>query len=280
MYNCLIFEGGGVLGISYIGAIRAIDEFKILENIKKFAGSSAGAQAATLLALGYTINEFYDIFSNIPLHKFKDGSCGCFRNIYHLFNKYGYYRGNFIYNYFDYLIEKKLKKNATFLDLFNYNKNHLSITGTCLEKQALEIFDYKNTPNMPIAQAIRISCSVPFIYKPVFYNNKTYVDGGCIRNLPKNIFDFDNELDECLVFNLISDFDRKIIKINNIKDYTMSLVKTIYLSANTVDVLHDKITTVNIEIKNIDSFNFYLDESEKINLINLGYNATLNKLKI
>ena len=36
MYDCLIFEGGGVKGVSYVGAIECLSELDILKNIKKF----------------------------------------------------------------------------------------------------------------------------------------------------------------------------------------------------------------------------------------------------
>lgn len=277
MYNSLIFEGGGTLGIAYLGAIRYLSEINILFNIKKFGGTSAGSQIATLLALDYSIDEIDNIFSKIPLEKLKDGSFGFVRNIRRLLFDYGYFKGKFMKNYFEKIIENKLgKKDATFLDLYNYNQNFLRITGTCLEKKCLEIFDYKNTPNMPISIALNISCSVPYFFKPVKYNNKTYVDGGCLCNLPKNIFDDDNIIDNCIVFKLVNNNNEKLVKINNIKDYSLSLINAIYIAANKVKVYNDKITLIKIDTGDIDGLNFNLENNDKIFLKNRGYLNTMN----
>ena len=54
----LVFEGGGVRGIAFTGAIQCLEEKGILKNVKRFAGSSAGALAATMLALNYNASEF------------------------------------------------------------------------------------------------------------------------------------------------------------------------------------------------------------------------------
>ena len=101
MYNCLIFEGGGILGISYVGAIKYLNENNLLFNVNKFGGSSAGSQFAALLSLEYTIDEIEDLLLNQKMEEFKDGSFGFIRNILRLITNYGYYKGEYLYNYFD-----------------------------------------------------------------------------------------------------------------------------------------------------------------------------------
>ena len=76
-------------------------------------------------------------------------------------------------------------------------------TGTNLSKQRLEIFSHQHTPQMPLAQAVRISGGIPFYFKPVALDNQLqkikksdtvsfvnyYVDGGMLSNYPISIFD-------------------------------------------------------------------------------------------
>ncbi|KAI8512053.1 hypothetical protein Bbelb_111530 [Branchiostoma belcheri] len=50
-FENLVLKGGGAKGIAYIGAAKVLDEAGILPNIKRFAGTSAGAITATLLAI-------------------------------------------------------------------------------------------------------------------------------------------------------------------------------------------------------------------------------------
>jgi predicted acylesterase/phospholipase RssA len=52
-----IFEGGGVRGLAHIGALKATEEWKV--NFIGVAGTSAGAIAAALVAVGYRADELY-----------------------------------------------------------------------------------------------------------------------------------------------------------------------------------------------------------------------------
>ena len=61
------FDGGGILGISYIGAYSALSDYGYY--IDKACGISVGAIIASLIVSGYTANELtsllasYDDFS-------------------------------------------------------------------------------------------------------------------------------------------------------------------------------------------------------------------------
>jgi len=52
-YQNLVFEGGGVKGIAYGGALQELEERDGLASVQRLAGTSAGAITATLLAIGY-----------------------------------------------------------------------------------------------------------------------------------------------------------------------------------------------------------------------------------
>jgi len=39
----LVFEGGGVKGIAYAGAVQSLKNHSLLEKVKRVAGTSAGA---------------------------------------------------------------------------------------------------------------------------------------------------------------------------------------------------------------------------------------------
>ena len=53
----LVFEGGGVKGIAYAGALEALEEANLLAQITAVAGTSAGAITSCLLALRYSAAE-------------------------------------------------------------------------------------------------------------------------------------------------------------------------------------------------------------------------------
>src|SRR3954453_6352371 len=66
----LVFEGGGVKGIAFGGALAALDDAGY--EIKRVAGTSAGAITAALVAAGYTAQELDALLQKIPFEDFKD----------------------------------------------------------------------------------------------------------------------------------------------------------------------------------------------------------------
>ena len=79
-FKNLIFEGGGVKGIAYVGAIRELENRQIMKNIKRVGGTSAGAINAVLLALGYTLKDTQKILMELNFKNFMDDSWGAIRD--------------------------------------------------------------------------------------------------------------------------------------------------------------------------------------------------------
>lgn len=274
-YNTLVFEGGGVKGIAYIGALKYLSEVNVLKNIQNFAGTSSGSQIATLLAIGYKIDELEEILLNTPFEDFLDYDYCSWLPFCCCICRYGLYNGTYLKNYLDKLIQNKLgKKNATFQDLWNKKNTHLKITGTCLEKKKIFIFDYINSPNMEISLAIQISSCIPFVFKPIKYNGYTFVDGGCIRNFPINIFE--NSDVKTIALELISDYDNKDSEIINFTNYSKSIISTIHNAANKIMNTNPNIKIIKINTGHINSTDFDISTDEKKKLIEKGYNSMNN----
>ena len=53
----LVFKGGGPKGIAYIGAIKTLEKRKMLDQVKRVAGTSAGGMTAFFLAIGCNSEE-------------------------------------------------------------------------------------------------------------------------------------------------------------------------------------------------------------------------------
>ncbi|MHA2082336.1 MAG: patatin-like phospholipase family protein [Candidatus Thorarchaeota archaeon] len=267
-----MFEGGGVRGIAYVGIMRRLQEKGILSNIKNVGGSSAGSQMAALVALGFTVKEIEEIMIELPLESFQDNSCGCIRDICRFFNEFGYNKGEFMDNYFEDIIKQKTGiKKATFKQLYDKSNIHLKITGTCLETESLEIFDHISTPDMPVSLAIHISSCIPFFFKAVKYNGKTYVDGGCLKNFPLDLFV--NDEGRTLAFDLVSDEKEREHKIKGMKDFTMGFVNMMLLAANRIDSINEKVDVVKINTGNVSAFDFDIDSNKIEYLLKAGYNA-------
>jgi len=73
-FRNLVFEGGGVKGVAYVGALATLEEKGILEQIQRVGGTSAGAINAVLLALDYSRREMLDVLLEMDFKSFLDDS--------------------------------------------------------------------------------------------------------------------------------------------------------------------------------------------------------------
>ena len=190
-FRNLVFEGGGVKGIAYVGALQELKKRKILKNIKRVGGTSAGAINAVLLALDYTLEETQEILSGLDFNNFMDDSWGVVRDTKRLIEKYGWYKGDFFRSWMGNLIREKTgSEHSTFNDLSNRNFRDLFLVGTNLSTQFAEVFSIEHTPRMRVVDAVRISMSIPLFFAAVRnVREDVYVDGGVFDNYPIKLFD-------------------------------------------------------------------------------------------
>ncbi|MDO4790268.1 MAG: patatin-like phospholipase family protein [Porphyromonas sp.] len=194
-FKNLVFEGGGVKGISYVGALEVLEKEGIYKGIERVAGTSAGAIVAVLLGVGYSPNEIKKIMWNLDFQKFMDDSWGIIKDSQRLLNEFGWYKGDFFRSWIGDLIAQKLgNSEATFDDLKHslkeLNTKEIYLIGANLSTGFSEIFSYEHTPRFCIADAARISMSIPLFFAGKrSIRGDLYVDGGLLENYPVKIFD-------------------------------------------------------------------------------------------
>lgn len=190
-FKNLVFEGGGVKGIAYVGAMQVLEQEGIVQDIKRVGGTSAGAINATLFALGFTNSEQRDILTGLDFKNFMDDSWGAIRDTDRLLNRFGWYKGDFFHEWISGHIKQKMgDSNATFMDLREAGKPDLYVYGTNLSTRFGEVFSQEHTPKVRIADAVRISMSIPLFFSAVRNaRDDVYVDGGVLNNYPVKLFD-------------------------------------------------------------------------------------------
>ncbi len=208
-YRNLVFEGGGVRGLAYAGALEALQQAQVLAEIKQTAGTSVGAVSALLVAVGYSPAEIKTIMEDLKIQQFNDGRFIFFGGFYRFFHRYGWYRGERFERWIGKLIEQKTGnawltfKQLHVLRLSNKNFRDLYITGTNLTAQRTEIFCLQATPQMPLKTAVRISMSIPLYFSAVLLDTagnvvrkpkrgceySVMIDGGLTANYPVSVFD-------------------------------------------------------------------------------------------
>lgn len=191
-FKNLVFEGGGVKGIAYVGALEILEQRGVLSRVKRLGGTSAGAITALLLALNYTIAEIREILWDMDFRSFMDSSRCFVSNTDRIFRQYGWYKGEFFKAWIGDLIQSKTgNRNITFEELAaDKARKELYLIGTNLSTGYAEIFSRQHSPKMTILEAVRISMSLPLFFAAVRNPNRdVYVDGGVLENYPIKLFD-------------------------------------------------------------------------------------------
>lgn len=190
-FRNLIFEGGGVKGIAYVGAMEVLEAEGILDDIVRVGGTSAGAINATLFACGYTNDEQRDIMEELDFNKFMEDSWLIFHDIDRLVSEYGWHKGDFFRSWIGDLISKKMgSQNISFRDLDHADRPSLYVYGSNLSTGYAEVFSVEHTPTMRIVDAIRISMSLPLFFAAIRNpRGDVFVDGGLLKNYPIKLFD-------------------------------------------------------------------------------------------
>ncbi|WP_409526156.1 patatin-like phospholipase family protein [Nitrincola sp. MINF-07-Sa-05] len=197
-FRNLIFEGGGVKGIAYVGAMQILQARGALTGIIRVGGTSAGAINALIFALGYNISEQQQILRSTEFRNFMDDSFGVIRDIRRLARDFGWHKGDYFANWIGDIIEQRLgNRRATFRDLLDRGHPGLYVIGTNLSTGYAEVFSAERHSSMELATAIRISMSIPLFFATVRHGARqdVYVDGGVQLNYPVKIFDRERYID-------------------------------------------------------------------------------------
>ncbi len=145
-----------------------------------------------------------------------------------LYKHFGLCHGKKLYDLSDLLIRKQYAKAlgkdiseiitpVTFKELKAAGFKDLSFVGVNTRTGLVEFFSHELTPYMLVANAVRISMSIPMIFKPVHSVTKNkegqlkiskdlYIDGGVVLNFPLGLFDY--------ALNQEGHFDRNHATIN------------------------------------------------------------------
>ncbi len=222
----IVCSGGGAKGVVYAGAYQALYNSGVFKTVKVLSGSSAGAIASTLLALGIEPQTFRALLLHTNLKKLMgdgvglaqvDTSAG--RSV---LTKDGKPLEAFIRTHIistvktnlQYITEEnkeserfkslllKLEQESpiiTFADLALLNElapehfKQLIITAVEFPSGKPCIFNSSLTPDVEIALACRASASIPIILAPVAISingvMQQFVDGGLYNNVPTEYFD-------------------------------------------------------------------------------------------
>ncbi len=276
-YNC-VFGGGGIRGMAYIGAIKALEEFGI--ELNSIAGSSVGAVFASFIAAGYSEKEIQEIFFDFNINMFRDLNINLFTNDISIS------KGEIFLDWLREKIGKKVfaanykNQQVRFKDI----EKNLYILTIDINTNTPYIFSKETTPDEEIAMAVRASAGLPGLMKPINFGSNVLVDGDLIKSWPAwKIYDSLNTSDSRLLeFRLEGSRDGSNIK--NPMDYLNSIINTIwYLSTENVFndySTNDRYDYIVVDAKDLILFDFNINNNVKSDLIDKGYKTTKEYLSV
>ena len=183
-FKCLVLEGGGAKGGLYPGAIQALEDEGIMKYINRFAGASAGALVATMLAIGFSSAELKAKLAESDMSKIVTPNWAqprtaqqkatalatiglaplgklC-RNLCRLATSFGYHSGDRLLEFIDGVIASKLGQKLggiTFKNLYDWYKVELCIVVTNVNRGVAEARRRRPQPSPPSARARPPPCS-------------------------------------------------------------------------------------------------------------------------
>lgn len=314
-YTNLVFSGGGVLSIAYLGALEYFYQTGLIYPIVNLAGTSAGAITACLTSFNLPFDELKTMLNSLDYRKVpgkdnspqapryfpkvvKDQLSKVFDNVdcvYRLIKNYGWYSSQYFYDWIKLQIASQFdsEKKAppyTFSDFREASLHKdkrpfkdLFIIGTDITKSTSTVFSYKTTPNMEVAEAVRISMSVPLLFESIKTScdiNENdpqilFVDGGILYNYPITLFDQDYPLEATIgiCFKGIP----KANSINNIVDFISC---SLSCSGSIQNELFESkpaniARSICIQTSDVSSFNFDISPNDDTHnfLYEQGYRA-------
>jgi NTE family protein len=251
----LVLEGGGVKGIGLVGALAVLEERGWEPDC--VAGASAGAITAALLAAGYSAEELREMLLELDFRKFEDRAwedklpAG---EILSIIKDKGVFEGDYLHGWMSGLLSAKGIR--TFADLHNSAEEEnerrryrlrviaSDVTGRRLLALPQDAKHIDLEPDeLNVADAVRMSMSIPLYFEPVSVNGHLVVDGGLLSNFPVWLFDSQGRKPRWPTFGLllVEPEPRKSVAHRLDKAKDPGLIDFLKAMAQTVIEAHDRL---------------------------------------
>lgn len=273
----LVLSGGSYNGFMMFGALKYLSQvdFYNINNIEKIFSTSVGSVIAVILALKIKLEDVEIYAVQRPWKKAFDLSTDM---LFNMLTEKGIIDKKFFLVIFEKLFKTAdISINSTTLDFFNSTNIELHFYSLQLNNFELIDISYKTHPDLNIIDAIYMSCSIPFIFQPMFYNSSYMIDGAVLCNFPlKQCIENVENLDEILAINMKNPCKdkTKIDKTTNLLKYGHFLFDSLVNYSNKLKSTEKNIKhllNINCESSNFNyGYKLLEHEDERENIINKG----------
>jgi NTE family protein len=263
-YKNIVISGGGLNGFYFLGSLKYLFKYDKIY-LQRILGVSIGAVLSYLLVIGYDIDFLIKLFIKININKLIPEI-----NIDTFLDEY-YFLDNIKFDKLLIFLTKKkgIDPNINLLELYQQKNIELIIGTANLSKYRYEYISYLSHPTLSALIALKMSYSIPLLFKPIIYNNMYYVDGALINYFP--IKYFNKDIKNTLGITLFPKYE----EINNLLSYLKHMIKPfatskyIYNYPNNTILINTNDTFSIFDLINTDRI-----DNLKKNMIIIGYNET------
>ena len=264
----LVIGGGGPIGLIMYGALKKLHEKKVwdFKNIETIHATSIGGFIALIIILEYDWEWMDDYIIKRPWNKLFDLEN---KNlIYSFVNQMGILDHDIIKNSVKpLLLASDLNENITLKELYDYKNIELHLYSTNINtSDFFEKIDisYKTYPDLQLIQALIMSACIPILIKPIYFDNKFYIDGGFVNNFPLN---------DCLNMNNCNDSEILAFKSTTIafinEHYTENNLNVFKYMLRLIAIFINKLIFINTNMQQNISNTIICDVPQNIYNINL-----------
>ena len=268
----LLFSGGGIRVVSYVGVLQVLAQQTILQHIQEFCGVSAGGLVALMLALGYKLSIierfcFEYNFGNVrsvepesPFTILETFGIDTGENLEALIHKILHHKG--------------FQPNATFQDLQASGRvKHFRVWASDIQLLKPIEFSAKASPHISVAFALRASMAIPMYFVPLKHpDTDTYlVDGGVFDNYPMSYLTT-KEAQETL--GVAFEHGKTPVEIKDLAEFIGTVAAGYYKPSYQALLQNHKDRTILLQCAEFSSLNFEASLEERQMLVSIGRQAT------
>ena len=278
-FTNLVISGGGILGLSLTTAFKAMNNLQKMSSIERVCGTSVGSMFGVFVACKLTNKEidhyttkFYDELTNLEENVIQEGM--------NMIDDLGLHDNKNIYKAINELLHEKYGINhMTLQQLYDITKIEYTAVTMCMDTRKAVYLNYKSHPELAVGKAVQMSSAVPFFFVQVKLDGMTFVDGGAVDNMPIDYYDHANgKFDDN---TLAIHFKHSKVPEKYESDSVLKILEGIensQIESNEEKAIqnYSMRSIIEIDVGNVDSFNFDLSKKEKDLLLTNGYNAVIS----
>jgi len=179
----IVISGGGPTGFLSYGAAKHLAQqgFWSHDNLETIYGTSIGSLIGAILCLKHEWDTLDDYIIKRPWEKVIVNSLEMFE----LFAQKGIAKMKLLDDIMQPLLESKdLTIATTMLEFYEYSRISLNVFTVDLNKFEKVHISHATHPDLPLMDAIKMSCCMPVLFQPIVRDGCCYIDGGIMVNYP------------------------------------------------------------------------------------------------